>query len=72
MKEAYQKQPKGKAIGVDGMTKEEYGVNLKANIDALLESMKKFVNKPYPIRRACIPKGNGKIRGLGMLSFEIR
>lgn len=54
------------------MTKEEYGVNLKANIDALLESMKKFVNKPYPIRRACIPKGNGKIRGLGMLSFEIR
>lgn len=66
----YRKQPKGKAIGVDGITKEMYGENLEINLEELLEKMKKFAYKPYPVRRAYIPKENGKFRGLGIPSFE--
>ena len=67
LKESYSKQPKGKAVGVDGITKEQYGENLEENIESLLVRMKKFSYKPYPVRRAYIPKGNGKMRGLGQL-----
>lgn len=68
--ESYRRQPKGKAVGVDGVTKEEYGENLEENIENLLVRMKKFSYRPYPVRRAYIPKGNGKLRGLGIPSFE--
>ncbi len=34
--ESYRKQPKGKAVGVDEVTKEEYGERLEENIDDLL------------------------------------
>ena len=68
--ESYRKQPKGKAVGVDEVTKEEYGINLEENIETLLVRMKKFSYKPYPVRRAYIPKENGKMRGLGIPSFE--
>ena len=70
LKESYNKQPKGKAVGVDGITKEQYGENLEENIESLLVRMKKFSYKPYPVRRAYNPKGNGKMRGLGIPSFE--
>ena len=70
LKESYQRQPKGKAVGIDEVTKEEYGENLEANIENLLGRMKKFAYRPYPVRRAYIPKGNGKMRGLGIPSFE--
>lgn len=70
LKESYNKQPKGKAVGVDGITKEQYGENLEENIESLLVRMKKFSYKPYPVRRAYVPKGNGKMRGLGIPSFE--
>lgn len=70
LKESYNKQPKGKAVGVDGITKEQYGENLEENIESLFVRMKKFSYKSYPVRRAYIPKGNGKMRGLGIPSFE--
>ncbi|MFQ9394151.1 MAG: hypothetical protein ACLR2E_08840 [Lachnospiraceae bacterium] len=70
LKESYSKQPKGKAVGADGVTKEEYGKRLEENIENLIVRMKKFSYKPYPVRRAYIPKGNGKMRGLGIPSFE--
>ena len=69
-KESYSKQPKGKAVGADGVTKEEYGKRLEENIENLIGRMKKFSYKPYPVRRAYIPKGNGEMRGLGIPSFE--
>lgn len=68
--EIYQKQPKNKAVGIDQITKEMYGENLAENLDDLLMRMKKFSYKPYPVRRAYIPKGDGKVRGLGIPSFE--
>ena len=68
--ESYTRQPKGKAVGVDGVTKEEYGEKLGVNLEDLLVRMKKFSYRPYPVRRAYIPKGRGKLRGLGIPSFE--
>ena len=32
LKESYSKQPKGKAVGIDEVTKEEYGEKLEENI----------------------------------------
>ena len=60
LKESYSKQPKGKAVGADGVTKEEYGKRLEENIENLIVRMKKFSYKPYPVRRAYIPKEMGK------------
>ena len=40
LKESYKRQPKGKAVGVDGVTKEEYGSRLDENLDELLVRMK--------------------------------
>ena len=70
LKESYLKQPKHKAVGIDEVTKEQYGENLEGNLSNLIERMKKFSYRPYPVRRAYIPKGNGKMRGLGIPSFE--
>lgn len=70
LKESYLKQPKHKAVGIDEVTKEQYGENLEENLNNLIERMKKFSYRPYPVRRAYIPKGNGKMRGLGIPSFE--
>ena len=70
LKESYRKQPKGKAVGMDEITKEQYGENLDENIENLLIRMKKFSYRPYPVRRVLIPKGNGKMRKLGIPSFE--
>lgn len=70
LKEMYKRQPKNKAVGIDGMTKEMYGERLEDNIDKLIHDMKQFSYRPYPVRKTYIPKGNGKLRGLGIPSFE--
>ena len=70
LEESYRRQPKGKAVGIDEMTKEKYGERLEENIDDLIARMKRFAYRPYPVRRAYIPKMNGKMRGLGISSFE--
>lgn len=70
LKEMYKRQPKNKAVGIDGMTKEMYGEHLEDNIDKLIHDMKQFSYRPYPVRKTYIPKGNGKVRGLGIPSFE--
>lgn len=70
LKEMYKRQPKNKAVGIDGMTKEMYAEHLEDNIDKLIHDMKQFSYRPYPVRKTYIPKGNGKLRGLGIPSFE--
>ena len=47
-------------MGVDGVTQETYGENLSENLDDLLKRMKQFSYKPYPVRRAYIPKGKSQ------------
>lgn len=51
-----------KAVGIDGITKEEYGRNLEENLNALVERLKRKSYKPKPARLVEIPKDNGKLR----------
>lgn len=71
LKEQHEKQQKGKATGVDGITKEEYEENLEENIDNLLEGMKRFAYRPQNVKRVYIPKpGSEKKRPLGIPVYE--
>lgn len=70
LKEQHWKQQKNKACGVDKVTKDEYNENLENNLDILIDKMKKFSYKPLPVRRTYIPKANGKLRPLGIPSYE--
>lgn len=66
----HRRQEKHKAVGVDKVTKEQYGENLEENLKNLVERMKKFSYRPQPVRRTMIPKANGKMRPLGIPSYE--
>ncbi|MBQ7169645.1 MAG: group II intron reverse transcriptase/maturase [Synergistaceae bacterium] len=66
------KQARKKACGIDGVNKDAYEVGAEDKIRALVERMKKFQYKPLPVRRTYIPKLNGKMRPLGIPSYEDR
>lgn len=72
LKEVHCRQKTGKAVGIDGMTKEEYGRNLDENIRGLIGRMKSFKYIPQPVRRTYIPKPNGRMRPLGIPAYEDR
>ena len=59
-----------KAVGIDGVTKEEYGKRLEENLVDLVDRMKKKSYKPKPARRVEIPKDNGKTRPLSIYCYE--
>jgi group II intron reverse transcriptase/maturase len=60
-----------KATGVDGVTKEEYGKNLEANLRDLSERLRQMGYRPQPKRRSYIPKpGSAKGRPLGISCLE--
>lgn len=58
------------AVGVDGVTVEQYGGNLAANVQALRGRMKAGQYRHQPIRRVNIPKGNGDSRPIGISTVE--
>ena len=72
LKEAHRKQKTGKAVGIDGETKESYEANLEENVKDLVTRMKRFKYIPQPVRRTYIPKANGKMRPLGIPAYEDR
>ena len=59
-----------KAVGMDGITKEEYGRNLEENLNALVERLKRKAYKPKLARLVEIPKNNGKLRPLSIYCYE--
>lgn len=69
--EEHGRQQKGKAVGIDGVTKEEYESHLGDNIEDLVKRMKTFSYRPQAVRRTYIPKaGSDKQRPLGIPSYE--
>ena len=59
-----------KATGIDGVTKEAYGVKLEENLENLVNQLKQKAYKPKPARRVEIPKENGKTRPLSIYCYE--
>ena len=53
-----------KAIGVDRVSKVEYGGNLRVNLEALVARMKRMAYRPQPVREVFIPK-EGKLGEIG-------
>ncbi len=66
LERAYHRQRFHAAVGVDGITKEAYGQNLKANLQDLHVRLKDKRYRHQPIRRVHIPKGEGKTRPIGI------
>ena len=67
---AYRRIRKGAAVGVDGITKEQYGKELEKNLLDLYERMKAKRYRHQAIRRVHIPKGKGKTRPIGISALE--
>ena len=70
--EAYARTRKDGAVGVDGQDGEDYAVNLRANLQSLLDRAKSGTYQAPPVRRVHIPKGGSatETRPLGIPTFE--
>lgn len=58
------------ALGVDGQTAADYEQDLDANLRGLLERAKAGTYRAPPVRRVYIPKDGGKLRPLGIPTYE--
>ncbi len=58
------------AVGVDGITKEQYGQQLEGNLLGLHERLRTMRYRHQPIRRVHIPKAGGKTRPIGISTLE--
>ncbi len=67
---AYRRARSDAAVGVDGVTKEQYGQDLEINFQALHARLKAKQYRHQPIRRVHIPKAQGKTRPIGISAFE--
>ncbi len=56
LRACYDALPGNRAVGVDGVTKEEYGRNLEENLQDLSGRLKRMGYHPQPKRRSYIPK----------------
>ncbi len=70
LERAYRRTRKDAAVGVDGVTKEQYGQDLEGNLQDLHARMKAKRYRHQPIRRVDIPKEGGKMRPIGISAFE--
>jgi hypothetical protein len=67
---AYQRQRASAAVGVDGITKGQYGQDLVGSLEDLHGRLKAKTYRHQPIRRVHIPKGQGRTRPIGISAFE--
>ncbi len=72
LRRAFGKQKPNAAVGVDGVTKEQYGQDLERNLQDLHRRLRTKRWRHQPIRRVHIPKdGKGtKTRPIGISCFE--
>jgi len=65
-RESFERQDGSKAPGIDGVRKEDYAEGVEARLEDLSERIRRLGYIPQPVRRAYIPKGDGRYRPLGV------
>jgi RNA-directed DNA polymerase len=70
LRKQYNEIDGSKAVGIDGITKKEYGNKLEVNIAKLIANIRKDKYQPKPARIVLIPKEDGGSRPLVISCFE--
>jgi group II intron reverse transcriptase/maturase len=67
---AYRSVKRDAAAGIDGETWRHYGEDLEGNLMGLSERLRRGAYRANPVRRAFIPKADGRQRPLGIPTLE--
>ena len=70
LERAYRRQRADAAVGMDGVTKEQYGQALEVNLQDLHARLKAQRYRHQPRRRVHIPQAQGQTRPIGISAFE--
>ena len=70
LRTAYHALKRDAAAGVDGVTWEHYGQGLEEHLQDLAGRLKRGAYRAKPVRRAYIPKADGRQRPLGVPALE--
>lgn len=70
LRRSYHRLRNKAAVGVDGVTKAEYGRDLEANLQDLHSRLKAMKYRHQPIRRVHIPKDKNRTRPIGIPATE--
>jgi RNA-directed DNA polymerase len=70
LREAYRALNGAKAVGIDGISKKEYGKDLEENLMELVKRIHNGSYKPQTKKGALIPKAEGKTRPTAISVFE--
>lgn len=70
LREAFAAIDGSKAVGIDLVTKDQYGKNLNANLQDLVDRLHVGTYRPQVKRGVEIPKANGKTRLIAVGAFE--
>ena len=70
LREAYYGLKREAAPGLDGVTWQDYGGNLEANLQDLSGCLKRGAYRARPTRRAYIDKADGRKRPLGVMALQ--
>ena len=70
LRRAYLGLNRGAAAGLDGETWQTYGERLGENLQDLSWRLKRGAYRAQPVRRAFIPKADGRLRPLGVPALE--
>ena len=70
LRAAYLRLKHSAAPGIDGVTGQQYGEHLEANLPDLAARLKRRAYRAQPTRRSYIPKADGQRRPLGVTALE--
>jgi group II intron reverse transcriptase/maturase len=70
MRDCYKSLNRNRAVGIDEVSWEDYGINLEKNLEGLVSGIRRRSYKPLPAKRVYIPKNETEKRPLGISALE--